>query len=244
MKMKTVTSLTIALLFSVPFTLWAQEAESQLMRVNQVVVKPDKMEAFRALHRDVFMPGEQAGGQPWRLAYWSELGNTYQFTLVTPVEDMSFLNESGGVPGGEAARDVFTNAVDSRHSFLIRSRPDMSLAPVDQGNFNIIYRFQLKDPSMAPQFVQLWNTRVLDAFRRSGVEGTQMFQVTQGGRIGDLRSVTPVDNFSGQGNGNPFGGLGPEAAGQLNRDMWQYLSEMELTVNRIDKELSYGLPGL
>ncbi len=120
----------------------------------------------------------------------------------------------------------------------------MSLAPVDQGNFNIIYRFQLKDPSMAPQFVQLWNTRVLDAFRRSGVEGTQMFQVTQGGRIGDLRSVTPVDSFSGQGNGNPFGGLGPEAAGQLNRDMWQYLSEMELTVNRIDKDLSYGLPGL
>ena len=59
-----------------------------------------------------------------------------------------------------------------------------------------------------------------------------MFQIIQGGRVGEFFSRTPIANFSAMaGTGNPFSGLGPAAAAALNAEMWTLLEEMELTVS-------------
>jgi len=59
-----------------------------------------------------------------------------------------------------------------------------------------------------------------------------VFQIIQGGRVGEFFSRTPIANFSAMaGTGNPFSGLGPAAAAALNAEMWTLLEEMELTVS-------------
>jgi len=218
-----------------------------LIQVNQLEIKPDKLEQFRTMHRDVFIPAGRASGTPWRLTSTVTLGNTLTVVVASPIPNMAFLDTQGG-PGasaleGQLALDIWSETVQSRRSFIVTSRPDMSLPPTPQTGLTVQYRFQVK-MGMIPQFVALWNGRVIPALQSSGVEGTAMFQTVTGGLVGEFFSVTPVANFASADGPGPFGGLTPQDAGALNADLSNLLDELEIVYNSVDQELSYGLPGL
>ena len=248
-KQKKVISLLLSMAFCISFIPYvtAQEpAEPILIQVNQLEIRPDMVEQFRSVHRDVFMPASRANGTPWRLTSTIALGNTLETTVVTPIPNMAFLDSQNG-PGsteleGQLALELWAKTVQARRSFIVTSRPDMSLPVEPQTGLTVVYRFQVKS-GMIPQFVTLWNEKVIPALQASNVVGTQVFQTIQGGLIGEFYSLTPIPDFASADGPGPFSGLEPQAAGALNLELATLLDELEITYNRVDQELSYGLPG-
>jgi len=225
----------------------AQPPEPILIQVNQLEIKPDKLEQFRTMHRDVFIPASRANGTPWRLTSAIALGNTLQVIVASPIANMAALDTQGG-PGsnqleGQLALDIWSETVQARRSFIVTSRPDMSLPAEPQTGLTVQYRFQVK-MGMIPQFVALWNGSVIPALQTSGFTGTAVFQTILGGRIGEFFALTPVANFASADGPGPFGGLAPQDAAALNAELSNLLDELEIVYNRVDQELSYGLPGL
>jgi hypothetical protein len=227
--------------------IFAQQAERQLIQVNQLELKSEMVDQFRGIHRDIFMPRNRASGQAWRLTSRVALGNTLQMILAFPIANMAALDAQGG--GGLSGTDlqlvqtVFPQTIQSRRSFIVTSRPDMSMAGQPQTGLTVSYRFQVKSGKI-PEFVQLWNSKVIPALTASNVVGTSVFQTVQGGRVGEFFSLTPIPDFASVDGPGPFGGIDPQEAQALNLEMANLLDEMEITYNRVDMELSYGLPGL
>lgn len=92
-KKLTFSSLLFALLASTITTqaIAQQNAEPILIQVNQLEIYPDKMEQFRAIHRDSFIPASRARGLAWRLTNRVTLGNTMQVTVAIPIPYMTSL---------------------------------------------------------------------------------------------------------------------------------------------------------
>jgi hypothetical protein len=222
------------------------QPEPILIQVNQLDIKPDKLEQFRSIHRDVFIPAARANGVPWRLTSTIALGNTLSTTVVSPIPNMAALDSQGGPASteleGQLALNLWAQTVQARRSFIVTSRPDMSMAAQPQTGLTVVYRFRVTIGKI-PQFVALWNEKVIPALETSNITGTRVFQTVSGGLIGEFYSLTPVANFATADGPGPFSGLEPQEAQALNMEMTALLDEMELTYNRVDQELSYGLAG-
>ena len=239
------TALAIAGSFS--SQVFAQQGQRQLIQVNQLELKSDMVQQFRGIHRDIFIPGSRANGQAWRLTSRVALGNTLQMTIAFPIANMAALDSQGGgrlnTIENQLVQATFPQTIQSRRSFIVTSRPDMSMAPQPQTGLTAAYRFQVKS-GMIPDFVQLWSSKVIPALTASNIVGTAVFQTVQGGRVGEFFSLTPIANFASMDGAGPFSGISPQEALALNLEMASLLDEMEVNYNRVDMDLSYGLPGL
>ena len=224
---------------------FAQPA-SQLFQVNLLEIKADKVELFRSIHRDFFGPRSRASGDALKAVRRTVLGNTLEFSVASPIDNMAALDSPAIAPGAEGdvgmALDLWETTVQSRQSFVIASRPDMSMEQIPAAEYSATYRFQTKSGSMQ-EFVQLWNSKVLPALRQSGIQGTAVYQTTAGGPFGEFWSLTPIPNYAALDGAGPFGGLEPAAATALNIEMMSLLDEMEYRVTVTDWELSFGLVG-
>lgn len=242
-------TLVLPLIISFAFAsqILAQDLIPQLMQVNQLQLKPDKIERFRAIHRDVFMPADRQRGLPWRYTTSTIIGESFQMTVVTPIANMAALDQPAALGATsleqELSLEIWNTAVVSRRSYIVISRPDMSMEGQPETGITALYRFQVKS-GHEPRFVALWNEKVIPALTQSGIKGTQVFQTLAGGKNGEFFSLTPIENFAFMDGGGPFRGLAPEDAAALNVELGLLLDEMEISFTQVDQELSYGLPGL
>lgn len=225
----------------------AQQAQSQLIQVNQMILKPNEADKFRAIHRDIFIPGSRAGGLPFRVTTSSVLGPSFQFTVATPIPNFAALDSATPLDGDSAdaqmLRETWNSAVTSRKSFVIRSRPDMSMTGAPNADYSLVVRFQLKS-GMEQRWVALWNQSILPALEASGQRGTSVFQTVQGGKNGEFFALTPLANMADLDGPGPFSSMTPAEGAALTAQVSELLEEYETSITRTDHELSYGLPGL
>lgn len=225
----------------------AQQAQPQLIQVNQMILKPNEAERFRAIHRDSFMPGSRANGLPYRITSSTVLGPSFQFTVASPITSFAALD--GGTPlDGESVeaqmlRESWNSAVTSRRSFVVTSRPDMSMAAAPNADYSVVVRFQLKS-GMEQRWVALWKETILPALTASGQKGTSVFQTVQGGKNGEFYALTPLENMAALDGPGPFSSMTPAEGAALTAQVSELLEEYETNITRTDHELSYGLPGL
>lgn len=226
---------------------FAQQAEPALIQVNQLILKPDSVERFRALHRDVFMPSSRADGLAWRVTNATVLGPSFQLTVAIPIENFAALDSPNPL-GGESleaqmTRENWNSAIVSRRSFVVTTRPDMSMPDAPNADYSINVRFEVK-AGKVPQFVELWNDKILPALAASGSQGTSVFQTVQGGNTSEFYALTPLANMAGLDGPGPFSSMSPAEAAEIGAQVSELLVEFETIISRTDHELSYGLPGL
>ena len=237
----------LALVSSFSSQVLAQQAERQLIQVNQLVLKPNEAERFRAIHRDNFMPRSRAGGLPFRVTTSTVLGQSFQMSVATPIPNFAALD--GGTPldgdsvEAQMLREAWNSAVTSRRSFVVTTRPDMNMAPAPNEDYSVVVRFQVKS-GKAPQFEALWKSTIRPALVASGQKGTSVFQTLQGGMNGEYFALTPLVNMAALDGPGPFSSMSPEEGAALTAQVSELLEEYETNIARTDHELSYGLPGL
>ncbi len=246
---KTTLFTTAILVFIAGFSgqLLAQQAQSQLIQVNQLVLDPNKTESFRAIHRENFMPRGRANGLAWRVTSSTVFGQSFEVTVATPIASFAALDAPTPLDGNsieaQMMRETWNSAVTSRRSFIVRSRPDMSMPAAPNADYSVVVRFQLKS-GMEQQWVALWNTEILPALTASGGRGTSVFQTVQGGLNGEFFALTPLANMAALDGPGPFSALSPQEGAALSAKVSALLEEYETNITRTDHDLSYGLPGL
>lgn len=225
----------------------AQQAQAQLIQVNQLILKPNEAERFRAIHRENFMPRSRASGLPFRVTTSTVLGPSFQFTVATPIPNFAALDAATPLDGdsveAQMLRESWNSAVVSRRSFVVTSRPDMSMAGAPNADYSVVVRFQLKS-GMEQRWVALWNSTILPALAASGNRGTAVFQTVQGGRNGEFFALTPLENMAALDGPGPFSSMSPAEGAALTAQVSELLEMYETNVTRTDHDLSYGLPGL
>ena len=237
----------LALVGSFSSQVLAQQAERQLIQVNQLVIKPNEIERFRAIHRDNFMPRSRAGGLAYRVTTSTVLGQSFQMSVASPIPNYASLD--GGTPldgdsvEAQMLREAWNSAVTSRRSFVITTRPDMNMEPAPNADYTTVVRFQVK-AGKAQQFEAMWKSMIRPALVASGQKGTSVFQTVQGGRQFEYFALTPLANMAALDGPGPFSSMNPEEGAALTAQVSELLEEIETSITRTDHELSYGLPGL
>lgn len=226
---------------------FAQQTAPALIQVNQLILKPDSIERFRAIHRDSFMPGMRANGLAWRVTSTTVLGPSFQMTVAIPIDNFAALDAQNALAGDsleqQMIRENWNSAVVSRRSFVVAARPDMSMPAAPNEDYSVNIRFQVKAGKI-PQFVALWTDKILPALVASGGQGMSVFQTVQGGTNGEFFALTPLANMAALDGPGPFSGVSPEEAAEIGALTSELLVEFETIISRTDHELSYGLPGL
>lgn len=224
-----------------------QDAEPILIQVNQLEIYPDKMDQFRAVHRDSFIPASRARGLAWRLTNRVTVGNTMQVTVAIPIPNMASL-ENQNSPGANSvesqlALGLWSQTVKSRRSLIVTSRPDLSMESIPNTGMTTVVHFLVK-PGKEPAFGRYWTDMVRPAMTKSGVVGAQMFQTTTGGAQGEFWLLVPQDGYAVLDGPGPFSGVTPEEAARLQEMGNELFITWDTQVTVVDQELSYGLPGL
>lgn len=248
-KKLTLCSLLLTLLASTASTqLFAQQnAEPILIQVNQLEIYPDKMDQFRAIHRDSFMPAARARGVAWRLTNRVTLGNTMQVTVASPIPNMASLQNQNS-PGANStesqlALGLWNQTVKSRRSMIVTSRPDLSMEAIPNTGMTTVVHFLIQ-PGKEPAFARYWTELVRPAMTKSGVVGAQLFQTTTGGPQGEYWLLVPQEGYAALDGPGPFSGVTPEEGARLQEMGNELFITWDTQVTVVDQELSYGLPGL
>ena len=94
------------------------------------------------------------------------------------------------------------------------------------------------------EFEALWTEKILPALAKSGAKGYSIFQTVLGGNTSEYFGLMPIANFAALDGWGPFQALSEEAAAQLLAESGALIETLEIDVTSLDRELSYGLPGL
>lgn len=239
-------ALALVVGLTLPSMTLAQDEAPAYVGVNLVQVKPHMMERFLDLHRDVFMPAGKKSGLTGRATLETVFGKSFEVAVAIPFTSFAELDQSrGGLTETEQALagEAWQHTVDSRRAFVVQLRQDLSMEPAPAASLSRRARILVKlDKTQA--FEELWKSEVLPAFEKSGHKGYQVYQTIVGGNNSEYWGVMPLPNFAAFDDFNLFGGLGEEAAAELNAKLTALAYTVEITVARLIPDLSYGLPGL
>lgn len=218
------------------------DVEPILMQVNQVEVKPGMLGQYNEMHREIWMPNQRSNDVAWRVTNRTVLGNTMMRIVTTPLADM----EAVGAELSAALQIAGTRTLEtmtSRRSFVMTTRPDMSMAGIPNPGLSVLIHFQLntgKDAAFKTYFVET----VLPAMAASGVVGAQMFQTTMGGPTGEFWLTVPQASFAALDGPGPFSSVTAAQGARMTAAGADLFDTWETSLIAVDQGLSYGLPGL
>jgi hypothetical protein len=132
-------------------------------------------------------------------------------------------------------REAWNSAVTSRWSFVVTTRPDMSMAAAPNADYSVVVRFQLKS-GMDARFAALWNETILPALSASGNQRTAVFQTVQGGLSGEYFAITPLTNMTALDGPGRFSSLSPQEAAALIAEVGEFLVEFETNIVRTEHD--------
>lgn len=226
-------------------TAQAQEptAVPTMIRVNQIQLNPTLTERFRAFHIFQVLPGQRSGGVPWRLTTEVVFGNSWEMSVIIPLENFAELDDNQ-VVNTELRDALFATAVDSRRSFVVQSRPDLSI-PGRDGILPVsrVVQIQVKDGQIAA-FEEFWKNAVIPAMTQSGIREYSVFQTVIGGPQGEYYGTIYFDTFAELDGFSIIGGLNATQQAEFQRSFGELAQVVDITLSLIDGELSYGLPNL
>ncbi len=234
--------LLVAALFT-PLAADAQDSDSWL-RAQYVQVKPDRLEDFIELYRDEINPALRRAGVPWRSAWQTgEFGDVYLRLFVEPLDSFADLNTGGALARGLDARqldrvlDRLREYTDSRHTYAVQYRADLSVESDDVSGFAIarISNVQVA-PGRGPEF-EAFLRENLDQFRDAGVVfGIYQRQFGPGPVVWQI--VENLRSYSELGRGSILRAFGDDS-GRAATALSGVVTSVERTVLEYDEAMSY-----
>ena len=242
MNLKSIRRVLPALLVPFVFLVFSAHAQEQsapvLINVNQVNLKAGGQADFRALHRELSGPSAREAGDPWRLISSSIYGDSFQFVVASPLQNYAQL-DSRTFSGNDIGGALFEGAVESRRSFVLQVREEMGIPGEGVMPLRRLVRFQVSQGNIIP-FEEFWLDTVRPALEEAGITGYQVFQTVLGGVQGEYFSGLYLPNFAALDSMN----LNALLSEREQRRFGDLVDELEVTLVRIENDLSYGLPGL
>jgi hypothetical protein len=184
--------------------------DSDLRRVIDVQLKPDRMADWTRLHRDEMLPALKKGGLPW-LDVWTSAaaGNPYARTLVSPVTEATEIDFGGIVQralGTERGADLMNrnrDMVAGVQSYIMRVRPDLGFgSPPSARSIGVLSTVSVTN-GRTTEFETLLKTTVADSLKEANVGSYLVLQLVFGGDPNQYRTVLSFRNVEAPASGHP-----------------------------------------
>ena len=243
MKIRLLVAWVVAALVG-PIAIVEAQDNGSWMRAQYVQVKPEKLEDFIELYRDEINPALRRAGVPWRSAWQTgEFGDVYLRLFVEPMDSFADLDTGGALARGLDARqldrvlDRLREYTDSRHTYAVRYRPDLSVESDDVSGLSIARLSNVEvAPGRGPEF-EAFLRENLDAFRDAGVVfGIYQRQFGPGPVVWQI--IENLRSYSELGRGSILRALGDDS-GRAAAALSGVVTSVERIVLEYDEVMSY-----
>jgi hypothetical protein len=223
----------------------------RFLNINIVRVKPELLTEWQDFQTKEVIPTLKKGGVTQREAWQTSIGEAYQYAFVSPVENLAVRDGSSPIVkalGEEGARAYGVKnrrLITSAHSYVVRTRPDLSYAPPTSGPPKLAV---LSAVSIAPgrmlDYENYVKTEVLPIQKKGQALGYLVSQTVFGGDGNEFVTLTLVDTFADLDKGPAATRvLGAEAAAKLAAKTAGIIAHVERSVIRYDPDLSFTVAG-
>jgi hypothetical protein len=160
----------------------------QLIRIYEMVLKPDAAEAWSRMQRDEAIPALLKGGYPW-VDVWRAggAGNAFYRSILVPLNDLSELDETAVFTralGAEGAQDLLNRhreLVTSIDTTIVRARPDLGFGtPPATPGIGVLTTVTIAN-GRTQEFEQRLRTSISRELQTNNVASLRVGQVLYGG---------------------------------------------------------------
>lgn len=223
---------------------------SQLLRVNEVTLKPETTEQWTALQRDELIPAQKKAGLPWRDTWASaQTGDTYMRAIVLPIPSLaqydtpSPLLKAIGQGALQAFAEKNSRLVSGANVTVLRTRPDIGFGTRPEKMAIAVLTTVTVAPAHAAEFEAALKSEVVPALKKGKVAYYAVSQVVYGGDTNQYVTLLPVENFGALAKGHPLElVLGADGMARLTQKIGATITKLERNIIRHIPELSYGPP--
>lgn len=171
-----------------PTTVPEQTQDQSLLRIYEINLKPESVDAWTALQRDEAIPVMLAGGYDW-VEVWGSAGagDVFYRSLIMPISNLNELDEPAifsRTMGQEKAQDLLqrNNAmVNSINALIVRTRTDLSFGtPPANPGVGVLTKVTIAN-GRTEEFERRLRGAVASELRESNVRSFRVSQVLYGG---------------------------------------------------------------
>jgi hypothetical protein len=176
-------------ILGVPSAAMAQSDEGQLIRIYEMILRPDAVREWSRLQREEAIPALLEGGYPW-VDVWRSggAGDVFYRSILLPLNDLSELDEAvvfERALGEEKAQDLLDRhreLVTSVETTIVRARPDLGFGtPASVPGVGVLNTVTVAS-GRTEEFEQLLRTSVGEELKSANVASFRVGQVLAGGQ--------------------------------------------------------------
>ena len=223
----------------------AQTAAATSDLVTIIHVKPDMLQEFLELEKNI-IPALKKGGEESRTVYVTSIfGNAYEYVSVTPIQHFSMFDGQNPLlkalsqPATARLTEQMRKVVDGTTTFVSTSIPEISYMPEGPPPAILVQvRYRIA-PGKMQDFINLMKSDVLPVYKKANVEVT-VRRRSVGANPNDVVMSSALTKY-GDLEGGPFltKQLGAEASNRINAKFTGIRTVMEVVVRRRVDELSF-----
>jgi hypothetical protein len=210
------------------------------MQLTVVHVEPAMVDEYIAVQREITARVKK-GGPPWRIVSRTEVfGDTYQFLIVTPVQNLASFDAKNSDSELAALNSRAQRYVTRQQSYAIRTLPEIDnpLPEKEQPNLMVVNVVRVP-PGREQDYFNVMKSDFLPHFNKAEVHhvnGT----LTLGGESGYIHQFY-VKDFAKLDEGSPVvKALGAAGAQAVTAKLAGIVTSSELWTARLIPDLSYG----
>jgi hypothetical protein len=219
----------------------------RFLNVNVVRVKPELLTEWQDFQTKEVMPTLKKGGVMQRDAWQTSIGEAYEYAFVSPAENLGVRDSPSPIVkalGEEGARAYGVKSrrlIASAHSYVVRTRPDLSYPPTSSGPPKLAV---LSAVSIAPgrilDYENYLRTEVLPLQTKGQSRGYLVSQTVFGGDGNEFVTLALMDTF-GELDKGPLATrvLGADGAAKLAAKTAGIIAHVERSVLRYSPDLSF-----
>jgi hypothetical protein len=226
--------------------------EGQLIRIYEMVLKPDAAPEWSRMQREEAIPALIKGGYPW-VDVWRAggAGNAFYRSILVPLSDFSELDDTAVFTralGAEGAQDLLARhreLVTSIETRIVRARPDLGFgtAPTTPG-IGVLTTVTVAN-GRTQEFEQRLRTSVSRELQTNNVASLRVGQVLYGGEANQYFTLL---DFRDTGDRRPAFGhpsalewvLGPVGLTRMADEANSPIIAIRRVILRYESELSAG----
>lgn len=239
-----------------PETAPVASEDGQLIRIYEMVLRPDAATEWSRMQREEAIPALLAGGYPW-VDVWRAggAGNAYYRSILVPLNDLSELDETAVFTralGQEQAQELLQRhreLVTSIDTKIVRARTDLGFgSPPDVSGIGVLTTVTIAN-GRTQEFEQRLRTSVATELKWSNVASLRVGQVLFGGEAnqyftllefrdtGDHEQTTVRQAASGHPTTLEWA-LGPVGLARVADEPNSPVIAIERSILQYDEELS------
>lgn len=227
--------------------------EGQLMRLYEMVLRPDAAAEWVRMQREEAIPALLEGGYPW-VDVWRAggAGNAFYRSILVPLNDLSEVDETAvftralGASGAQELLARHRELVTSIETKIVRARPDLGFGtPPENPGVGVLTTVTVAN-GRTHEFEQRLQTSVARQLQTNNVASFRVGQVLYGGEANQYFTLLDFRE-SGQSraaSGHPSAlewALGPVGVAQIADEPDSPVITIDRVILQYDGELSAGL---